>query len=250
MNLVTNARDAMPAGGTLTIETHNLSLTSGRGRLRPGLVELVVRDTGAGIEEEMQAHIFEPFFTTKDRAHGTGLGLATAYGIVTQSGGEITVDSAPGRGTAMRILLPFVMGQPAEPPPSTDSGDTAPGGTETLLLVEDDESVRELVVDFLRGAGYQVIEAGDAAEAEAKSRAEHGPIDLLVSDIVLPGLDGPGLSTRLRTLRPGLRTLLMSGYPGEAVVQPSPEAGLTFLAKPFSRATLLKKVRDALGDGR
>jgi signal transduction histidine kinase len=248
MNLVTNARDAMPAGGALTVETRNVTIGDEHGGLPPGAyVEIVVRDTGHGIDPDQQVHIFEPFFTTKERGRGTGLGLPMAYGIVSQSGGEIRVDSVVGAGTAMRIRLPLAGGAPVQAPAPVAPGESdAPGGKETLLLVEDDESVRDLVREFLRGAGYRVIEAGDAVEAEAKCRTEHGRIDLLVSDVVLPGLDGPSLAERLRTMVPGLRTLLMSGYPGGATVRPSAESGTTFVAKPFSRATLLTKVRQAL----
>jgi CheY-like chemotaxis protein len=248
MNLVSNARDAMPAGGTLTIETDNVDVDDDRGGLPAGpYVEIVVRDTGHGIEPDRQARIFEPFFTTKERGRGTGLGLPMAYGIVTQSGGDLRVESVVGEGTAMVIRLPLAGGAPIHvPSTATPDESTPPGGRETLLLVEDDESVRDLVREFLRGAGYRVIEAGDAVEAEAKCRAEHGRIDLLVSDVVLPGLDGPSLADRLRTMVPGLRTLLMSGYPGGATVRPSAESGTTFVAKPFSRANLLAKVRQAL----
>jgi two-component system cell cycle sensor histidine kinase/response regulator CckA len=248
MNLATNARDAMAGGGTLTIETRNLHVGAARGALSPGdYVEIAVRDTGHGIDDELRAHIFEPFFTTKERGHGTGLGLPTAYGIVAQSGGEIDVESAVGRGTTMRIRLPLASGTPLRPVVATHQAEAAPGGVETLLLVEDDASVRELVADFLTSAGYTVIQASDAEQADAACGAAQGALDLLVSDVVLPGLDGPGLADRLRTRVPGLRALLISGYPGDAVVRPSPESGTTFLAKPFSRAVLLGKVREALG---
>ena len=191
--------------------------------------------------------IFEPFFTTKERGHGTGLGLPTAYGIVEQSGGEIRVDSAPGRGTAMHVWLPRVEAPAPEQPTVAPVESSATAGTETLLLVEDDDNVRELVKDFLEGAGYRVLVARDAVEAEARCEAEGGRIDLLVSDVVLPGLDGPALAERLRETIPGLRTIFMSGYPGEAVVRPSPDT--MFLAKPFSRSVLLAKVNEALRTG-
>ena len=247
MNLATNARDAMREGGTLNFETRNVDLAAPSGALSPGqYVELAIRDTGHGIEEEIRAHIFEPFFTTKERGHGTGLGLPTAYGIVTQSGGEIKVESEVGRGTTMRVRLPLASGVPVRPAvPAHDPNET-PGGVEILLLVEDDGSVRELVAEFLQSAGYTVIQAGDAADAQAACADAGGRIDLLVSDVVLPGLDGPALADRLREQIPGLRALLMSGYPGDAVVRPSPESRTTFLAKPFSRTVLLGKVREAL----
>jgi two-component system, cell cycle sensor histidine kinase and response regulator CckA len=245
MNLATNARDAMPGGGVVTIETRNAVVDEQRGTLPAGpFVVLSVRDTGQGIDEEIQTMIFEPFFTTKERGHGTGLGLPTAYGIVAQSGGEIRVDSAPGRGTAMHVWLPRVVAAPPETPAAAPVETSATAGTETLLLVEDDDNVRELVTDFLEGAGYRVLVARDAVEAEARCEAAGGRIDLLVSDVVLPGLDGPSLAERLRETMPGLRTIFMSGYPGEAVVRPSTDT--MFLAKPFSRSVLLAKVREAL----
>ena len=247
MNLATNARDAMPEGGTLTLETRNIHLATPQGALSPGdYVELAVRDTGHGIPDDLLGHVFEPFFTTKERGHGTGLGLPTAYGIVTQSGGEIRVESTLQHGTTMRVRLPLASGTPVSPVTPRPDVDVAPGGTERLLLVEDDSSVRDLVADFLTSAGYEVAQAGDAIEAEAACEAVGGRIDLLVSDVVLPGLDGPGLAERLRIRVPGLRALLMSGYPGDAVVRPSAESRTTFLAKPFSRAVLLGKVREAL----
>jgi len=248
LNLASNAHDAMPTGGTLTIETHNVTITEPHGRLEPGpYVEIVVRDTGHGMDEELRAHLFEPFFTTKERGRGTGLGLATAYGIVTQSGGTIDVESAPGRGTSIAIRLPYATGEATSANVVETDDAPPPGGNETLLLVEDDESVRDLVADFLGEAGYNVLQAGDAAEAEVRCRDAQFRIHLLVSDVVLPGLDGAALSERLRRLVPGLKTLLISGYPGDAVVRPSAESGTAFLPKPFSRAVLLRKVREALG---
>jgi CheY-like chemotaxis protein len=248
MNLAANSRDAMPGGGTLKIETRTVHLSSVQGALSPGdYVEVAVRDSGHGIDEDLQQQIFEPFFTTKERGHGTGLGLPTAYGIVTQSGGGIAVESTVGRGTTMRVRLPLVTGASVGPAASQVQADVAPGGTETLLLVEDDVNVRDLVADFLTSAGYQVVQGGDADEAEAACRSVNGQIDLLVSDVVLPGLDGPGLVERLRSSVPGLKALLISGYPGDAVVRPGPESGTTFLAKPFSRSVLLGKVREAIG---
>jgi CheY-like chemotaxis protein len=224
-----------------------MHLGAPQGGLSPGdYVEVAVRDTGHGIPDDLIGHIFEPFFTTKERGHGTGLGLPTAYGIVSQSGGEIRVDSVLRAGTTMRVRLPMASGTPVGPAVAPPETDAAPGGSERLLLVEDDESVRELVADFLTSAGYDVVQAGDAAAAEALCAATGDRIDLLVSDVVLPGLDGPALAERLRGRVPGLRALLMSGYPGDAVVRPSAESRTTFLAKPFSRAVLLGKVREAL----
>ena len=192
MNLATNARDAMTGGGTLSIETRNVRVGAARGALSPGdYVEIAVRDSGHGIDDELLPHIFEPFFTTKERGHGTGLGLPTAYGIVAQSGGEIDVESTVGRGTTMRVRLPLASGTPLRPVVTTQPIEAAPGGAETLLLVEDDASVRELVADFLTSAGYTVIQASDAEQADAACGAAHGALDLLVSDVVLPGLDGP-----------------------------------------------------------
>jgi PAS domain S-box-containing protein len=236
MNLALNARDAMPQGGTLTIETRNLG---------PG-VQLTVSDTGVGMDGTVKARIFEPFFTTKDAGKGTGLGLATVYGIVKQSAGTIEVDSEPGRGTTFRIVLPRTDETLA------DLVVKAPTvilrGWETVLVAEDDRGVRRLVCDGLRSWGYRVLEAGDGAEA-LRLAAEHtGTIDLLITDVVMPSMSGRVLAERLVELRPGLRVLYLSGHSDDAVVRHGvPEESAALLTKPFAPDALAAKVRAMLG---
>jgi two-component system, cell cycle sensor histidine kinase and response regulator CckA len=249
MNLAINARDAMPDGGTLTIATTNLAVPEDASAdLPPGrYVQLSVRDTGHGMDEETLTHIFEPFFTTKEVGKGTGLGLPTVYGIVMQSGGHITVESAPNEGTAVHVYLPRVdpvaaASAAAAPPPA------AARGHETLLLVEDEELVRGLVREFLESAGYTVIEAGDAETALRLVETGGAPaLDMLVTDIVLPGMNGAQLAERLKPIVPGLKTLFVSGYPGTtAIRQAAFDPGIAFLSKPFSRLVLTEKVREIL----
>jgi PAS domain S-box-containing protein len=258
MNLVVNARDAMPEGGRLTIATGTVEGE------RPGLeearteppssarwLEITVTDTGVGMDEAILGQIFEPFFTTKPPGEGTGLGLSTTYGIVSQSGGEITVSSAPGAGSTFRVRLPVVDGErvrngpsaAAEPPAA---GAEAPiGGTETILIVEDEPGIRALMAQSLRGLGYEVLEAADA---EAALRLAAGRrIDLLLSDVVMPGLDGPALAEALAARQPELRVLFVSGYaPGLVPGRPTVERRYAFLAKPFDAATLASRVREVL----
>lgn len=248
LNLATNARDAMGADGTLSIRTGNVNLVGGSAALAPGAhVEMVIRDTGHGMDDEVRSQIFEPFFTTKAGVHGTGLGLSTVYRIVTEHGGEIHVETAAGRGTSMRVLLPraapdhTVAPLPVAAPPPDIEG----AGTETVLLVEDDAGVREVVSAFLTDAGYVVHEAGSGTEAEQLFRTlEH--VDLLLCDVVIPDVNGPDLALRLQAQQPGLKTLLMSGYPSDALPQEGIDAGASYLPKPFSRTVLLRHVRDTL----
>ena len=251
LNLAVNARDAMPAGGKLTIETANAVLGEAYARTHIGAspgrhVLLAVTDTGAGMDEDTRTHVFEPFFTTKEERVGSGLGLATVYGTVKQCGGSIWVDSEPGRGARFEIYLPRV-DEPLDT--SEETGGVAPvaGGSETILVVEDDQLVRQLVVRILRGQGYAVLEAADAAEAESLAREHAGPIHLLVTDVVMPGGDGIGLAGRLAETRPETKVVYMSGY---AERQPAGGGlflpGAAFLAKPFTPSDLLRKVRDAL----
>ncbi|GIW72909.1 MAG: hypothetical protein KatS3mg102_2451 [Planctomycetota bacterium] len=252
MNLAVNARDAMPEGGKLTIETANVELDETYTRRHSGVtpgayVMLAVSDTGIGMDAETRARIFEPFFTTKEPGRGTGLGLATAYGIVRQSKGHIWVYSEPGRGSTFKVYLPRV-----EAPLSTGyEPETAPappgGGTETLLLVEDDPGVRRLLERVLAEHGYRVLVASDGAQALAAAERHPETIHLLVTDVVLPGMSGPELAQALLARRPGLRTLYLSGYPGRAVVRHEvlPE-GASFLSKPFRPADVLRRVREVL----
>jgi signal transduction histidine kinase/CheY-like chemotaxis protein len=239
-NLAVNSRDAMPEGGLLVIETR---LTAPPTDEHPwGKVALTVRDTGEGMDAATLARACDPFFTTKPDGVGTGLGLALVRDIVEQSGGTLDIQSAPGQGTQVTIVLPGVEGRLPEPAEAVP--DTMPqGGSETVLVVEDDLAVREIVTQFLRGAAYQVIEARDAVEAMAVIKESPRVIDLLVSDIVLPGQSGPELAGALREFAPGMRTLFISGYPSDAVGIQQPPA---FLAKPFSRSAFLQAVRKAL----
>ena len=251
INLAINARDAMPDGGTITIETANIDARPGAAPsgLRPGpYVMLAVRDTGHGMDDETAARIFEPFFTTKAAGKGTGLGLSTVYGIVAQSGGHVAVDSSPGMGTTMRVYLPR-LAQALEAPPAAESPMKTGRGHETLLLVEDEPFVRELLSEFLRSSGYTVIEARSSEEALALVKQDAAPtIDLLVTDMVLPGMNGAKLSDRLKGMMPSLVTLYVSGYPGDEMFADGVfDPGPAFLAKPFTRHALIHKVKETLG---
>ncbi len=251
LNLAVNSRDAMPEGGTLTIETANLELDGAYVRrhaaVRPGpYVMLAVSDTGVGMDAEIQARIFEPFFTTKEHGKGTGLGLATVYGIVKQSGGHIWVYSEPGRGTTFKIYLPRAEDDGERPAPAASTAGPA-GGSETVLLVEDEEGVRTLASRVLAAAGYTVLEARDAGEALAINRRHDGPVALLLTDLVMPGASGTDLAARLAAERPDLKVLYMSGYTGDATVRHQIlQPHTAFLEKPFTPAALARKVRDVL----
>jgi PAS domain S-box-containing protein len=251
MNLVVNARDAMPKGGRLTIETRNVTVGEGA-RLdavgvAPGsYVLLVVRDNGHGMDAETQSHLFEPFFTTKEKGKGTGLGLSTVYGIVKQSGGDIMVESAPGRGTTFRIYFPRVEQEVPGAAGAVETIDPA-RGRETILLVEDEPAVRGLVHETLRLHGYTVLEARHGIEALLSSTKYAGPIHLLLTDVVMPQMSGPEVAEKLLTVRPGIKVLYMSGYPDHPVFDQggvSRETG--FLPKPFSPHVLAQKVREVL----
>ena len=250
MNLAVNARDAMPQGGQITIETANVDLdeayASSHGAIVPGAyVMLAVSDTGTGMTLEVQARIFEPFFTTKAKGHGTGLGLATIYGIVKQNNGNIWVYSEPGKGTTFKVYLPRVNEQPQTVAQTTRTA--VRGGHETVLLVEDNDLVRGLAKTVLMRNGYNVIEAADADEALRAASEQRGQIHVLLTDVVMPGISGGLLAQQLSHLYSGLRVLYMSGYTDSAVVNHgvlSPE--VTFLQKPFTPATLARAVRDVL----
>ncbi len=255
LNLAVNARDAMPKGGKLVIETSNAELDEAYARRHPPLVAgrytlLAVSDTGMGMDAETQAHIFEPFFTTKEKGKGTGLGLATVYGVVKQSGGYIWVYSEIGHGTTFKIYLPRV-DEAADPARPATSAAQAPAGTETILLAEDERDVREIAREFLDLSGYAVLEAKDGAEALDIAARHDGPIHLLVTDMVMPGMGGRELAARLAALRPGLKVVYMSGY----TEYTSPHAGETdhkgvLLTKPFTRTTLSRTVRETLESGK
>jgi two-component system cell cycle sensor histidine kinase/response regulator CckA len=253
MNLVVNARDAMPEGGQLWIETAEVVLDEDRVRghvgARPGPhVQLTVSDTGVGVDEETRARIFEPFFTTKPRGKGTGLGLSTVLGIVQQSGGHVMVESKPDEGASFRVFLPRTTEARTPPPPVREPRQpVARRGSETVLLVEDEGQLRVLARDILRGAGYQVFEAPNAAEAIKVSQRHAGPIHLLVTDVVMPHIGGQELARRLAAERPRMRVLYMSGYTDDAIVQHgSVDPNIAFLPKPITPDTLLGKVRETL----
>ncbi len=262
LNLAVNAQDAMPAGGILAIETAAVQIpraaaaaagagtgtqaVSTPGILDPGQYVLIsVRDSGHGMDPETQARIFEPFFTTKQTGEGTGLGLATVYGVVRQSGGQVQVESQVGHGSVFRVYLPRAAGQEAarHEAPALAS----PTGNETILLAEDERWVRKMVAAHLKDLGYRVLMAADGAEALEVARAHDGTIDLLLSDLVMPRVDGGELARELRQTDPRLRVIFVSGYAG-----PGPAgrnltvAGASFLPKPFSMQLLARTVREVL----
>jgi len=254
MNLVVNARDAMPRGGRVTLETTNAEMDEAYVRdhlgARPGrYVTLAVCDTGLGMDAETQKHIFEPFFTTKEKGKGTGLGLATVYGIVKQSEGYIWVDSAPGAGTTVRVFLPRVEGEPVVEPKRPAVPEQEPArGTETVLLVEDEEMVRRMTREVLEGAGYHVLEASSGFAALRVSSGHGGRLDLLLTDVVMPGMSGRELAERLAPVRPGMKVLYMSGHTDDAIFHHGVnQAGTGFLQKPFTPETLERRVRELLG---
>jgi len=255
MNLAINARDAMPQGGRLTLTTANVTLDESYAQqhlpLGPGeYVLLTVADTGIGMDPATKARAFEPFFTTKEAGKGTGLGLATVYGIIQQSGGHIWVYSEPGHGTVFKIYLPRLDA-------ATVAGELRPaqggalGGEETVLLVEDEVSVRELLRDTLERHGYRVLAAGSGEQAMERATSYHGPIHLLVSDVVMPGIGGPELASRLEPLHPELRVLHISGYADDAILRHGVSEGTTaFLQKPFTPEALVRKMREVLDAAR
>jgi signal transduction histidine kinase len=251
MNLVVNARDAMPNGGKLTIETGTVQVgevfSAKQLGVPPGMyVTISIADTGVGMDEATQSHMFEPFFTTKHPGRGTGLGLATAYGIIRQSGGAIQIHSQLGKGTTARIYLP--PGRMAAPAHSEKAASTGPiTGVETILLVEDEARVRKLIVDVLTARGYQVLEATRGEEALRLSRMHAGQIHLMVVDVVMPEISGPELVRQIKPVRPGTHVLYISGYTDEAIVHHGiPESGAAFLQKPFLPDALARKVREVL----
>jgi two-component system, cell cycle sensor histidine kinase and response regulator CckA len=252
LNLVVNARDAMPSGGEIVIETGHAELDEHYVSQHPGShagqqVVLAVSDTGCGMDESIKSQIFEPFFTTKEIGQGTGLGLSTVYGIVKQSEGSIWVYSEPGKGTTFKIYFPRVAGKAEQLARFHEEADF-PGGSETILVVEDDEPLRDLVVLMLRDAGYRVIEAQNAETALDIVKASKAGINLLLTDAIMPGKSGAELLQQAKVVRPELRSLLMSGYAGDLAALRGgvvPEAA--FLEKPFDKRSLLRKVRAALG---
>ena len=252
MNLVVNARDAMPSGGKLTIGTGNAVLdeayVSGRVGVKPGrYVMFSVSDTGVGMTPEVRERLFEPFFSTKEKDKGTGLGLSTVYGIVKQSDGDIWVYSEPGKGSTFKIYLPRV-DEPPEQLREKVSGDELLRGSETILLVEDEEEVRKLAVRVLERQGYKVLAARDGDEALLICEGHQDPIHLMLTDVVMPGMNGHELAERLESLRPRMKVLYMSGYTDNAIVLHGVLVeGVNYIQKPFTVDALTKKVREVLG---
>jgi two-component system CheB/CheR fusion protein len=249
MNLSLNARDAMPDGGTLAIETANVTLSEADGPgqdLVPGrYAMLAVRDTGVGMDAELRAHLFEPFFTTKETGKGTGLGLATVLGIVEQIGGAIRCQSEPGIGTSFKIFLPAVEALDNRGEPALGLTE-ASKGSEVILLVEDEDTVRNLARMVLETSGYVVLDARDGSEGLALCGAHQGPIDLLVTDVVMPELGGPELAQAALKLRPGIKVVFVSGHAQDVILKEGVHKGTAFLRKPFSPIELTQKVREML----
>jgi len=254
MNLAVNARDAMPDGGKLTIETGTVQLSESfparqLGVKPGGYVTISIVDTGVGMDEEIQSHLFEPFFTTKSPGRGTGLGLATAYGIIRQSGGAIGFFSELGLGTTARIYLPM-----SDKKVTSDAAEGAPehlDGSETVLLVEDEARVRKLIVEVLTDRGYKVLEATRGEEAVRLCRAHKAAIDLAVVDVVMPEMSGPDVVKKVVSLKPATRVLFISGYTDEALVHHGIlKSGAAFLQKPFLAGALVRKVREVLDSRR
>jgi two-component system, cell cycle sensor histidine kinase and response regulator CckA len=238
----------MPGGGRLVIECANHTVkrrvVDAHADVEPGeYVMIAVRDQGAGITDDVRPHLFEPFFTTKPAGRGTGLGLATCYGIVRQAGGHILVDSEPGRGAVFKVLLPRVAAVVESAPARTRS--LPAGGAETVLFVEDDAMVRRVAVRVLGDAGYRVIAAVDGMDGLRRSMEHNGTIDLVVTDVVMPGLDGPELARRLRAARPDVKIVFTSGY-ADGALRLSEDAPVRFLPKPYVIESLLAYVRAAL----
>lgn len=251
LNLTINARDAMPKGGKLLIETSQVVIDQGYAshhfEILPGeYVQLTVSDTGTGMTEDVKDHIFEPFFTTKDMGHGTGLGLATCFGIVKQSGGHIEVYSELEHGTTFKVYLPVAEESNCPALQTADTGEQ-PRGNEIILLVEDEPMVREFALRVLQGQGYTVLEASNGEEGLEKIQNMEQPLHLLISDVVMPRVGGKELAERLKSRYPGLKVLFISGYTGNTVIhQHHLGPGIDFLQKPFSPGTLARKVREVL----
>jgi CheY-like chemotaxis protein/two-component sensor histidine kinase len=251
LNLAVNARDAMPQGGNLTIEADNVDLSDDDASRPQGLgpgpyVVLTVSDTGTGMSADVLSQIFEPFFTTKEQDKGTGLGLSMVYGFAEQSGGHVSVESGVGHGTTFRLYLPR-LGENARTSQAPVAAATPSGGSETILLAEDEESLRDLLVEVLQERGYRVLAADRAEGALKLAQEQQEPIDLLLTDVVMPGMSGVALAEHLRRLRPAVKVLFMSGYTDDVMLRGgllADEAAL--IQKPFSSDDLLSKIRETL----
>jgi CheY-like chemotaxis protein len=251
VNLTLNARDAMPDGGRLTIAMEMAEVGEMFARRFPDMepgryVRVTVKDTGVGMDQQTRLRIFEPFFTTKQRGRGTGLGLASVYGIIQQSNGVIDVESTPGQGTCFLIYLPFVA-RSAQLLDAADAGQQPSRGWETVLVVEDEAPLRSLAVQFLREQGYAVLEAEAAEQALERAGQHPGPIHLLLTDVVMPGMNGIELAQRIAEARPETKVILMSGYIDDlASLENAPANGAGFLQKPFALSDLATKARKVL----
>lgn len=252
LNLAVNARDAMVQGGRLTIEARNVELDDaykdGHQPVVPGrYVMLAVEDTGCGIDRATQARIFDPFFTTKELGKGTGLGLATVYGIVKQSGGYIWVYSELTKGTIFKVYLPHVE-ELAHPAAQIEPENLASRGSETILLAEDSEAVREMTREYLESVGYTVLEAASGQEALLRAKDFTGMIHLLLSDVVMPEMSGTTLASQMVLLRPGIRIIFTSGYTDETIARQGVlDPGVAFIQKPYRPKALARKIREVLG---
>lgn len=251
MNLAVNARDAMPEGGRLTIQTVNDFLGESDSRVGPDLppgpyIRLTMSDTGTGIEHEIQGKIFDPFFTTKEPGQGTGLGLATVYGIVKQNGGHIEVESAPQRGATFRVHLPRIEGLRLDQSPRL-SAEPGPRGSETILLVEDEEAVRVFANKALEKQGYTVLEARHGRDALTRLAEHSGPVHLVITDIVMPEMGGSELALEMAREHPEVPILFLSGYSDGELAARGLGQGGAFLPKPFTSDILARKVREVLG---
>ena len=252
MNLAVNAQDAMPRGGRLIIETTNIELDGSFATEHPEAtpgphVLLAVTDTGIGMDEQIRAHIFEPFFTTKEKGRGTGLGLATVYGIVRQSQGWIGVHSEPGQGATFKIYLPRIDACPVTEE-DAKSILTTLRGSETVLVVEDQENVRGLVTKVLKTYGYRVLEAASGGEALRLAQGHPGSIHLMLTDVVMPGMGGTEVAERLKPIRSEMKVLYITGYAEDSIVHRGVlSPGVAFLSKPFTPEGLAAKVREVLG---